>query len=77
MNHLDFDLVDTMISIDVIGSIQNMDHRNKHIKSISAQDTYIVSLPIIGFGKGILYLEYENIKVTKQFISIGPFVIIR
>ncbi len=77
MNHLDFDLVDTMISIDVIGSIQNMDYRNKHIKSISAQDTYIVSLPIIGFGKGILYLEYENIKVTKQFISIGPFVIIR
>jgi len=77
MNHLDFDLLDTSLSIDIIGTIQNMDHRNKHIIGIPANDDCIISLPIIGFGKGILHLDYENIEVTKQYFSVGPFVIIR
>lgn len=76
-NHLDFDLLDTLLSIDIIGTVQNMDYRNEHIIGISAHDAYIISLPIMGFGKGILHLDYENIEVTRQFISVGPFVIIR
>ena len=70
-------LLDTLLSIDIIGTVQNMDYRNEHIIGISAHDAYIISLPIMGFGKGILHLDYENIEVTRQFISVGPFVIIR
>lgn len=76
-NHLDFDIRDTMLSIDVIGTYQNMDYRNEHNIGISSYDIYLLSLPIVGFGKGTIHLNFNNIEVTRQFFSIGPFVFIR
>jgi hypothetical protein len=76
-NHLDFNILDKMLSIEVIGTHQNMDYKNEHIISISSHDTYLLLLPIIGFGKGTLHLNFDNIEVTRQFFSVGPFVFIR
>jgi C1A family cysteine protease len=76
INHLEYDLLYTQLSIDVSGLIQNMDYRNEDIIGISAHDTFTMTLPILGLGKGTMHLTYENIEITKQFIAIGPFAII-
>jgi len=75
-NRLEYDLLGTQLSIDVMGSMQNIDCRNEHIIGISAHDTYTMTLPILGLGKGTIHLNYENIEITKQFVAIGPFAII-
>jgi hypothetical protein len=54
-----------------------MDYRNEQNIGISNHDTYLLSLPIVGFGKGTVHLNFDNIEVTRQFFSIGPFVFIR
>lgn len=75
-NELDMDISDTLLSIDILGSYQNMDHRTQEILSIPAYETYQLTLPIVGFGKGIMHIDYEGIEVIKNFFSIGPFVLI-
>jgi len=76
-NNMDLNIPDSMLSIDVIGTYQNMDYRNERIIGISSFDTYLLSLPIIGFGKGTVHLNFDNIEVTRQFFSLGPFIFIR
>jgi len=76
-NQVDWELIDTTITIDIIGSYQNMDHRVQDIKLIPSDDIYEMILPIVGFGKGIIHIDYENIEVTKEFFSIGPFVLMK
>jgi hypothetical protein len=76
-NQLDFNIQDTMLSIELIGAHQNMDYINEHIMNISSHNTYVLSLPIIGFGKGTLHLNFDNIELTKQFFSLGPLIFIK
>jgi len=75
-NILDRSIFDTELFLTIIGSYQNIDHRNEHIGCISSHGTFILTMPIVGAGKGILHIEYENIELTKHFFSVGPFIII-
>jgi len=73
-NSLQIDIMDTLLSLDISGSYQNMDYREEHIDCIPAGDSHLLTLSIIGFGRGTLHLDFESIEMTRQFISIGPFV---
>lgn len=73
-NPLHVDIVDALLAIDISGSYQNMDYMEENIECIAAGDSYLITLPIIGFGRGTLHLDFETIEMTRQFFSIGPFV---
>ena len=77
INHLDIEIPSTDISIAITGSIINMDHRTEHIPYISAFQRISVYLPLIGFGRGTIELDYEHVQETYAFVSIGPFIFLR
>jgi hypothetical protein len=77
INNLDVEIRDTDVIFEISGSLLNMDRRTEHIPCITAFDRGVVYLPLMGFGRGTLNLEYEHIQQTVQFFSVGPFIIFR
>ena len=75
-NHLDYEIKDTVLNLDITGGLQNMDSRTEHILSIASNQKYTLILPLVGVGKGTTTINYENILLTIQFLSLGPFMLI-
>ncbi len=76
-NPFDIDIVNTVLSIDIEGGFMNMDYKTEIIDVIPAHGTFSLSLPVVGFGRGTLYVRYENVEVTKIFYALGPFLLVR
>lgn len=76
-NPFDIDIVNTVLSIDIEGGFMNMDYKTEIIDVIPAHGTFSLSLPVVGFGRGTLYVHYENVEITKTFYALGPFLLVR
>jgi PKD repeat protein len=76
-NNLDVDLLNTVVSIEISGSLINMDQRAETIPCISAFDSGSVYLPLIGLGRGTIDLEYEHLEQTVSFFLFGPYIFLR
>jgi hypothetical protein len=70
-----YNLYDRSLSIELKGSLINMDYRNKIIDLIPANGEYSFALPLIGFGRGTINLSLDNFSITKQIFMIGPIII--
>ena len=75
-NPTEYDLLDILLSIEIDGKIQNMDYRNERINFIPNHNSYSLTLPLVGFGRGIINVALENYESSDQFFTFGPFVLI-
>lgn len=71
-----YNLYNRSLSIELKGSLINMDYRNKIIDLIPANGEYSFALPLIGFGRGTINFSLDNFSITKQIFMIGPLIIV-
>lgn len=76
-NPFDADITDTTLYLEIEGNLQNMDYRTEKIDAIPAHGRYSLFLPVMGLGRGVIHVRYENIEDTRAFYAVGPVVLVR
>jgi hypothetical protein len=72
-----FDISDISLSIEFESFFLNTISRNEVINHLPAQDSYSLSMTLIGFGFVTLDIILDNIQISKPCFVLGPFVLIR
>jgi len=76
-NPSNYDLYDCTLFIEIFGGFQNMDYHYEYIDFLPQKNEYTLILPLIGFGKGSININFEDLEVSQNYFIIGPYVYIK